>query len=177
MFDPPSDSDTEISPAVLLVNQAFVDHYFPGEDPIGREIRLGLPQSFGASSAPNYRFTIVGVMANIMNRGLALPPAPQLTALFRQTPDLNYGFKNLIVRTALDPLRLAPSITAATLRRPPERLAPMKKVGVLVTPRRLASETSALTSIGPWLRRHCWKWEWSCFHWMRHLVRWPRMMK
>jgi putative ABC transport system permease protein len=101
-----SDSDNESSQPVVLVNQALVTRYFSLEDPIGKQIRLGLPQSFGGPSRNNYRFTIVGVTANSMNRGLALPPAPQLTALFRQTPDLNYGFKNLIVRTALDPLQL-----------------------------------------------------------------------
>jgi ABC-type antimicrobial peptide transport system permease subunit len=35
---------------------------------------------------------------------------PHFTTLFRQTPDLNVGFKTLIVRTALDPRQLAPSI-------------------------------------------------------------------
>jgi len=105
-----SELDTETSPAVVLVNQAFVDRYFPSEDPVGKQIRLGRPQELLNSNTPNSRFTIVGVMGNIMNRGLALPPEPQLTALFRQTPDLNYGFKNLIVRTAFDPFQLATPI-------------------------------------------------------------------
>ena len=63
-----------------------------------------------SATAPNLRLTVIGVIGDTMNRGLALPPLPQLTALFRQTPDLNYGFKNLIVRTVLDPVQLAPSI-------------------------------------------------------------------
>lgn len=106
-----SDSDADSSLPVGLINQAFADRYFRNEDPVGKQIRLGLPrtllQRMGASNGPNIRFTIIGVMGNIMNRGLALPPEPQLTTLFRQTPDMNYGFKNLMVRTALDPLRLA----------------------------------------------------------------------
>jgi ABC-type antimicrobial peptide transport system permease subunit len=47
-----------------------------------------------------------------MNRGPVLPPMPHFTTLFRQTPDLNVGFKTLIVRTALDPLQLAGPIRA-----------------------------------------------------------------
>jgi len=35
---------------------------------------------------------------------------PHFTTLFRQTPDLNVGFKTLIVRTALAPLQLAAPI-------------------------------------------------------------------
>lgn len=45
-----------------------------------------------------------------MNRGLALPPGPEIVGLYRQIPALNYGFKNLIVRTALDPLQLSEPI-------------------------------------------------------------------
>jgi predicted permease len=102
-----ADSDRETSPPVALINQAFADRYFPAEDPIGEQIQMGLSQSLVTTAAPSVRFVIIGVMGNAMNRGLALPAAPQITALFRQTPDFNYGFKNLIVRTALDPLQLA----------------------------------------------------------------------
>jgi putative ABC transport system permease protein len=105
-----SDADTETSPPVALINRTLAHTYFPGQEPIGKEIQLGLPQPMVSSNAPNLRFIIIGIMGDAMNRGLALPPAPQLTTLFRQTPDLNYGFKNLIVRTALDPMQLAAPI-------------------------------------------------------------------
>jgi ABC-type antimicrobial peptide transport system permease subunit len=42
-----------------------------------------------------------------MNRGPILPAEPQITALFRQTPEVNSAFKNLLVRTAVAPLQLA----------------------------------------------------------------------
>ena len=105
-----SDADTDTSLPVALINRTLAQTYFPGEDPIGKQIRLGLPQPMVSSTAPSLRFTIIGVIGDAINRGLTLPPAPQLTTLFRQTPDLNYGFKNLIVRTILDPLQLAPPI-------------------------------------------------------------------
>lgn len=105
-----SDSDTETSPGVTLVNQAFVRKYFPTEDPIGKQLRISGAQQLGSGSSPDEVFTIVGVIGDTMNRGPALPPMPHFTTLFRQTPDLNVGFKTLIVRTALDPLQLAPSI-------------------------------------------------------------------
>jgi putative ABC transport system permease protein len=56
------------------------------------------------------RLTIIGVVGDAMNRGLSLPAEPEIVGLFRQLPDLNYGFKNLIVRTALNPLGLSTSI-------------------------------------------------------------------
>lgn len=105
-----SDSDTETSPPVALVNQAFVKQYFPTEDPIGKQLRISVAQQLGSSSQADEIFTIVGVIENAMNRGPALPPMSHFTTLFRQTPDLNVGFKNLIVRTAVDPLQVAGSI-------------------------------------------------------------------
>jgi putative ABC transport system permease protein len=105
-----SDSDNESSPRVALVNQAFVRMYFPTESPIGKQIRISVAQQVTPGTAAVEVFTIVGVTGNTMNRGPALPPMAHFTTLFRQTPDLNVGFKALIVRTALDPLQLAGSI-------------------------------------------------------------------
>ncbi|HET9409734.1 MAG TPA: ABC transporter permease [Candidatus Sulfotelmatobacter sp.] len=104
-----SESDNETSVPVALVNQAFVNQFFPNEDPIGKQIRMTLPSDLAAGT-PGTRFTIVGVTGNTMNRGPALPPLPHVITLFRQSPDLNVGFKNLLVRTSLDPLQLAGSI-------------------------------------------------------------------
>ena len=104
-----SDSDTESSLPVALVNQAFADLYFPTEDAVGKQIRMGFNPIL-ASNASTVPYTIIGVIGNSMNRGLALPPLPHITTLFRQTPDLNAGFKNLIVRASLDPMLLAPAI-------------------------------------------------------------------
>jgi predicted permease len=105
-----SDLDTETSSRVALVNQAFVIKYFPTEDPIGKQLRISGAQQVRPGNSPDEVFTIVGVIGNTTNRGPALPPMPHFTTLFRQTPDLNVGFKNLIVRTALDPLQLSASI-------------------------------------------------------------------
>jgi putative ABC transport system permease protein len=105
-----SELDTDTSPSVALVNQAFAKQFFPHEDPIGKQIRISVAQQLGSSNTGDELFTIVGTIADTMNRGPALPPMPHITTLFRQTPDLNVGFKNLIVRTALDPLALASSI-------------------------------------------------------------------
>jgi putative ABC transport system permease protein len=104
-----SDTDTAASLPVALVNQAFASLYFPTEDAVGKQIRMGSDPIL-ASSASTVRYTIIGVIGNSMNRGLALAPLPHITTLFRQTPELNAGFKNLIVRTSLDPMQLAPPI-------------------------------------------------------------------
>ncbi len=105
-----SETDRENTPAVALINEAFAAQYFPNEDPIGKSIQMHLESAQQDSATYSVGYTIIGVMANIMNRGVALPPEPQVTTLFRQTPQVNYGFKNLIVRTELDPMQLAGAI-------------------------------------------------------------------
>lgn len=39
-----ADSDNADSPLVLVVNRSFAEHYWPGENPIGKRVRLGTPQ-------------------------------------------------------------------------------------------------------------------------------------
>jgi predicted permease len=109
------ETDTATSQPVAIVNEEFVQRYFPNQDPIGRQIHPGPPpgvpavplQDFGSLSR---NITIVGVVRNFMNRGMALPPGPQLLALFRQVPGLNFGFKDIVVRTATNPESAVPAV-------------------------------------------------------------------
>ena len=111
-----AESDTAASLPVALVNQEFVRQYFPDEDPIGRQIRLGAPPGLAAAVAgragsASGSIAIVGVTGNFLNAGMAMPPAPQILALFRQQPGLNYGFKDIVLRTAMDdPENMAPAV-------------------------------------------------------------------
>jgi putative ABC transport system permease protein len=83
-----AESDTSTSLPVAVVNEEFVRRYFPSRDPIGRVIQPGPPEGvapvpledFGGSRT---EITIVGVIRNFMNDGMARPPAPQLFMLFR----------------------------------------------------------------------------------------------
>lgn len=84
-------TDGADAPLVIIVDQAFVDRHFPGEDPIGRQIRtlLDTPRE------------IVGVVGNLANAGLQNPSGP--TTYF---PYAQHAFglgQTLIVRTASDP--------------------------------------------------------------------------
>jgi len=110
-----AESDTADSQPVVVVNEAFVRRFFPDRNPIGQQIHPGPPpgvpavplEDFGGSSRP---ITIVGVTRDVMNDGLALPSQPQIFALYRQLPGLNFGFKDIVVRTATDPVGMAPAI-------------------------------------------------------------------
>jgi putative ABC transport system permease protein len=102
-----SDSDRENTPPMAIVNQAFVKKYLPDEDPIGRQMELGAPASQVARDVwmgdQRIQVTIAGVMRDSKDDGLAQPVTPQLITLFRQTPPVNFGFKEVLVRSALAP--------------------------------------------------------------------------
>ena len=102
-----ADRDPDV--AVALVNQEFARQYFPNRDLLGHRIRLTGSDVIGGLGAGT-ELTIVGVVGNTKNRGLAFAPDPEIVALFRQIPPLNFGFKDLIVRTASDPYVMARTI-------------------------------------------------------------------
>jgi predicted permease len=97
-----AESDTAEAPPVAVVNEAFARRYFPSENPVGREIL------HGSSHRP---IKIVGLVRDFMNNGAALPPDPQIVTLFRQQPSLNFGFKDVVVRTTVDPESIVPALS------------------------------------------------------------------
>jgi predicted permease len=109
-----AESDNSASPPVALINQEFSRRYFPAEDPIGRQIHIGPPPFLqlppGASNTDAADVSIIGVIGDFRNAGLARPPNPQIIVLYSQHPLVNYGFKDIVIRTASEPRLLAPEI-------------------------------------------------------------------
>jgi predicted lysophospholipase L1 biosynthesis ABC-type transport system permease subunit len=54
--------------------------------------------------------TVIGVVGDFKNNGLAVPPEPQITVLYSQHPLVNYGSKNIVVRAVSEPRSLTPVI-------------------------------------------------------------------
>ena len=96
---PFDERDTEKSPLVAIVDQAFVDRHFPGEDPIGRGIDIG---NFSTGYVP-----IVGVVGSVHHEGLDANPNPTMYVPYRQ--DIFSGLW-ILARTPGDPAQLAGSV-------------------------------------------------------------------
>ena len=111
-----AESDSATGPPVALISQQLARRYFPAEDPLGRRIHIGPPQFLhippGADITDSADVIIIGIMGDIRNSGLASPPEPQIVVLYSQHPLVNYGFKDIVVRTAANPRLLVPEITA-----------------------------------------------------------------
>jgi len=99
--------DTATTQPVALVNEEFVRRYFPIGDAVGQPIHIGPPKFLqiptGAGTTDDTDVIIVGVIANFRNGGLAGSPQPQIIGLYSQHPVVNYGFKDLVVRTVAEP--------------------------------------------------------------------------
>jgi predicted permease len=110
-----SGSDSATSPAVAMVSEEFKRRYFPTEDPIGKQIHIGPPQFMniapGADTTDAADVTIIGVVGDFKNKGIASLPDPQVIVLYSQHPLVNYGFKDIVIRTASAPRLLTPAIS------------------------------------------------------------------
>jgi putative ABC transport system permease protein len=79
---------------VAIVSRSFAERFWPAEDPIGRRVRRG-----AATSPP---ITIVGVVDDVRDAGLGVPPAPTLYTPFYQGSSAAAPVA-LVVRTAGNP--------------------------------------------------------------------------
>ncbi|HEX3928226.1 MAG TPA: ADOP family duplicated permease [Gemmatimonadales bacterium] len=94
----PATEDT--AAPVAVISQAVAEQYWPGQNPIGRTFHMGV-----ASGPPQ---TIVGVAANVSERGLDDDTLPQVYVSMRQTPVVG-----IVVRGSLAPAALLSTMQRA----------------------------------------------------------------
>jgi putative ABC transport system permease protein len=87
---------------IVMVNEALVQRYFSGEDPVGHRIKPGRPDEAGA---PWY--TIVGVVGNVRQVSLPALPSPEIYKLCAQAPR---AAMTLVVRTESEPLAMVAAV-------------------------------------------------------------------
>jgi putative ABC transport system permease protein len=88
---------------VVIVNATLARQYFGGEDPLGKRINI-------AMSDPIVPTTIVGVVGDARYADLVTVPRAMV---YWPHPQLVFGAMSLAVRTAGDPLSLAPAVEHA----------------------------------------------------------------
>ena len=106
--------DVPSGPAVAVVNEELARLHWPGEDPLGKRIRMGS----GSISFP--WLTVVGVAGNVLTRGPDAGVHPEIYVPCTQPPWLLRP-ENLLVRTAADPARLARAVEDAVHGVDPEQ--------------------------------------------------------
>jgi putative ABC transport system permease protein len=109
--------DDQDHPGVAIVNEAFVRHYFPDGQALGRKLQLSAP----ARIWQNKRFTsfeIVGIARDVKAAGLNAPSDPAYYVPASQTP---LQSMTLLLRTQSDPTALVPALRNAVLAIDPQQ--------------------------------------------------------
>jgi putative ABC transport system permease protein len=91
---------------LAVVNQTFLKKYLPGENPIGRQVRISQLAEF-EDKVPDPTFEIIGVVADVKNRGLQEPAGPEIWIPYTVTGS---AFRGILVRTAQDPLTMLKAV-------------------------------------------------------------------
>lgn len=99
--------------AAVVVNQAMAQRFWPGEDPVGRRLKL-----FGENSSQPWAM-IVGVVKTVRRFDLAADPPPAFYAPYSQVPIAHFTPRDLVVRT-----RIGASATLLGVREAIRRVDP-----------------------------------------------------
>jgi predicted permease len=112
-----NEADRADSPLVVIVNRTLAEHYWPGQDPIGKRIHIGIKET------PLPWMTVVGEIGDIKQTtpdGITKPQFYQPPSQFKQTlgqfapPDMlvaNGG--SIVMRSAMAPEQMADSLRGA----------------------------------------------------------------
>jgi putative ABC transport system permease protein len=123
---PFSKSDTAHAPAVAIVNEAFVNQYLAGRNPLGLHLDVNRPILGDAGFEPSTRMEIVGVVGNVKLSSVAAAATPLLYVPHEQNVWRRVSW--FAIRTSTPPLRLA-----AAVRREMAQLEPDQPIGQMTT--------------------------------------------
>lgn len=121
-----SENDDENTPSVAVINQALLERYWQGEDPIGKRITWGDPENEETDWT-----TIIGIVANTRFEGLDTDPRPEVFRPYLQDP---FPFMTLVVRSGLE---VGAVVTG--LRRAVAEIDPVQPVTEIMSMERILS--------------------------------------
>jgi putative ABC transport system permease protein len=114
-------ADNERSPAVVVINSAMAQTFFPNENPIGKRLQVGETPD---ASVPIME--VVGVVGDV-RQGLDTDPKAEMYMPFKQFDPIIPTFQlSVLLRTAVEPLQETAALRAAVAEIDPNQ--PVVKV-------------------------------------------------
>jgi len=89
--------DRRGAPPVAVVNETLAAQVFPGQDPLGQRLRIGI----GTDESDPRIFEVVGVVGDVR------PSIPAPPEIYVPHPQQSWSWMSLVVRTSGDPVSLA----------------------------------------------------------------------
>jgi len=108
---------------VVIINQAFVDKYLSGVNPLGQKAVIYMKSNEESENTPS---EIIGVVGDVRQMGLDTPGEP---TVYWPHPELVYSGMTILVRTSNDPLGLVSATRNELLQMDPEQ--PMAAVATM----------------------------------------------
>ncbi len=96
-----SAQDQPDTPRAMVINQTMARHFWPNEDPIGKQVQL---------LGSDVKATIIGVVGDIKHGSLDERESAQIYLAYSQRPDI---FGSLVVRTSGDALSFSKAVRDA----------------------------------------------------------------
>jgi ABC-type antimicrobial peptide transport system permease subunit len=107
-----SEDDTAGSPFVIVINETLARKYFAGQDPLGKQLDLG-----GKHTGMIKPYTIVGILGDQVDSGVAQAPKPYLMLPYQQIPTGSLFYPILLKTVVNFAVRTRTDIAVAPLMR------------------------------------------------------------
>jgi putative ABC transport system permease protein len=100
-----TDQDKADSKDVVVISEKTAQHFWPGQDPIGKRLKPG-----SSTSKSEWR-EVIGIVKDVRQNDLIAPPKMQMYLSYRQLKDI--AANALVIRTSIEPMSLAGSVRNA----------------------------------------------------------------
>jgi putative ABC transport system permease protein len=100
-----SDRKSELPAAII--NESFANQNFPGRSPLGAQFK------FGSWGEKGYWYTVVGVVKEIRDRGVAEELQPAVYRVHEQADQTGDQPSGIVVRTSVKPVSIIPAVRQA----------------------------------------------------------------
>src|SRR5262249_21858485 len=107
-----AETDAQNAPFVAVVSESFARRAWPGQNPLGRRVKIVLKEREG-----------IGVVGDVRVRWLEQSSEPQIYLSYQQVEDnaiIGYIPKDLVLRISSAPAALLPAIRAAVAKADPQ---------------------------------------------------------
>jgi len=100
-------SDRRSQSPVAIVNESFANRHFPGRSPLGAQFK------FGRLGEKGYWYTVVGVVKEIRDRGVAEELKPTIYRVHEQADQSGDQPSGIVIRTTVEPASIVRPVRQA----------------------------------------------------------------
>lgn len=96
--------DTVEKPAVVVVNRRLANQFWPGQDAVGKRVKVG------PADSPNPWATVIGVVGDVRQVGLQGEQRLEMYATYKQDPRGFIAPRDLVVRSKAEPASIVAAV-------------------------------------------------------------------